>query len=171
MTPKHPRNESRKANSHVCLWYRNFSRHLPSVRHTFSGRSPSSPRVLGRLGGSLPSLLPSLSPFWRLSAKKFTRSRRSEQTSRNPNSCPKPRTGRKRNGEIMKQPGLTLRLPSEVLPRIDVKLNGILKKMFPVSAFKIRPLFATTSYRAIRSMELITIKKQNSNKQVMNIEK
>lgn len=42
-------------------------------------------------GESLPSLLPSLSPFWRLSAKKFTRSRRSEQWSRNPNGCPKPK--------------------------------------------------------------------------------
>lgn len=31
--------------------HRNFTRHLPSVRHTFSGRSRSSPRVLGRRGG------------------------------------------------------------------------------------------------------------------------
>lgn len=54
----------------------------------------------------------------------------SVQTKRTMESEPKrlpktKKTGRQRNGEIMKQPGLTLRLPSEVLPRMDVKLNGI----------------------------------------------
>lgn len=59
----------------------------------------------------------------------------------------------------MKQPGLTLRLPSVVLPRIDVKLNGILKKLVSGQSFQ-NKTFIRNVCPQVRSMELITDNKQ-----------